>query len=186
MFWGDERCVPPDHPESNYGMAKAALLDKVGLGEGHAIRILGEMTPAQEAARDYERKLRLFFRDEELPRFDLILLGLGEDGHTASLFPGTAALAERERWVVANHVERLNADRITLTLPAINAAHRVLFLVSGESKAAVVREIFRDDVSNDRFPAQLVRPGSGEVAWLLDAAAAQRLWPEPRYRAKHI
>ena len=132
IFWGDERCVPPDHPDSNYGMAREALLDHVPIPADNARRVHGEMEPAQ-AAEEYERMLRAFFTQGQ-PRFDLILLGMGDDGHTASLFPGTAAIHEQTRWVVAHYVEKLRAWRVTLTPVVINAAANVTFVVSGTAR----------------------------------------------------
>jgi 6-phosphogluconolactonase len=173
-FWGDERCVPPGHPDSNYGMASAALLSKVPLPPGNIHRLRGEQADPERAAADYARDLADFFGLAEggLPRFDLILLGLGEDGHTASLFPGTAALGETRRWVVANDVPHLSAARLTLTFPVLNNAAHVLFLVSGVAKAAAFREIALGRPGAERLPAHRVRPADGSLAWLVDRAAA--------------
>jgi 6-phosphogluconolactonase len=175
VFFGDERCVPPDHPESNHRMANEALLSRVPLPPGNVRRMEGEREPAEAAAR-YEAALRERF-GEGLPRLDLVLLGLGADGHVASLFPGTAALAERERLAVANHVPRLDSWRITLTLPVLNAAAEVLFLVAGEQKSWAVAEVFDPDADVEDVPARLVQPASGELRWLVDRAAAARLAP---------
>jgi len=180
VFWGDERCVSPDHRESNYRMAREALLDHIPLPEGHVHRIRGEIDPAQAAA-DYEQELLAFFHPPvsqtnlPQPRFDLLLLGMGDDGHTASLFPGTAALRERSRWVVENRVEKLGVWRITLTPVAINAAATVVFLVSGESKAATLHAVLKGPLQPDKYPAQLVHPANGDLIWMVDAAAAARL-----------
>lgn len=176
VFWGDERCVPPDHPDSNYGMAHTALLAHVPIPAGNVHRLHGEMDPATAAA-EYEGVLRAVFglQPGELPRFDLILLGLGEDGHTASLFPGTAAVHERERLVVAHWVEKLNAYRLTLTPPVLNAAAEVVFLVAGAAKAGVLRQVLKGEYEPDRYPAQIVRPADGTLVWLVDRAAARRL-----------
>jgi 6-phosphogluconolactonase len=175
FFWGDERHVPPDHPDSNYRMTKAALLSKVPVPEKNIFRIHAEDKDAAAAANDYEQNLRSFFRLQpgDLPRFDLILLGLGTEGHTASLFPGSSALQEQQRLVVATWVEKLKTDRITLTLPVINHAACVTFLVSGADKAAIVREVLQDPA--EHLPAQKVRPLEGKLVWLLDRAAAAGL-----------
>ncbi len=178
VFWVDERCVPSDDPQSNYRMARETLLDRVPLPAANIHRVLAEKEPHQ-AAEEYERELRAFFSlaaaGHKFPHFDLILLGMGEDGHTASLFPDTPALRERTRWVVANYVEKLNAWRISLTLPVINAAKQVIFLVSGKEKARCLREVFFRRAALQ--PAQMVRPESGELLWLLDKAAARDIQP---------
>lgn len=174
FFWGDERCVPPDHPESNYRMVRETLLSKINPPPENIHRMLGEMEPRRAAAA-YEAELQKFFgqADGELPRFDLIFLGLGEDGHTASLFPGSAALQETARWVATAYVERLRAHRLTLTLPVINAAAQVSFLVAGESKSAIVKAILEKDSLPTRYPAGRVSPVSGKLTWFVteDAAA---------------
>jgi 6-phosphogluconolactonase len=180
VFWGDERCVPPDDSESNYRMARETLLDHVPLSESNVHRMRGEIDPGQAAA-DYEQVLRSFFRRSAgpknlaQPRFDLLLLGMGDDGHTASLFPGTAALHERTRWVVENHVEKLDAWRITLTAPVINAAATVIFLVSGEAKAATLRAVLKGPHQPEKYPSQLVRPEHGDLIWMVDTGAAALL-----------
>ncbi|MBA2441558.1 MAG: 6-phosphogluconolactonase [Rubrobacter sp.] len=172
VFFGDERPVPPDHEDSNYRMAETALLRHVSPASVHRMR--GELPPAQ-AAREYEQDLRGLFGDEGgLPVFDLVHLGLGDDGHTASLFPGTAALDTGDRWAVENPVEKLGVTRLTLTAPAINAARAVHFLVAGEGKADAVKEVLQGDADPREYPAKLIRP-AGELAWLLDRAADGRL-----------
>lgn len=174
FFFGDERPVPPDHPDSNYRMAREALLSRVPAGSVHRMR--GELPPG-EAARRYEEELRGFFAGERVPRFDLILLGLGEDGHTASLFPHTEALDETTRLAAANPVPELGTTRITLTLPVINAARAVIFLVSGGGKAEALRAVLGGPAGGEdprRYPAGLVRPG-GELLWLVDRPAAALL-----------
>ena len=163
ITFGDERCVPPDHEDSNFRMASDSLLDKVPLNESNVLRMKGELDP-DDAAREYEDSLRER-SGREIYTHDLILLGMGEDGHTASLFPGTAALNDDERWVVANHVPQKNQTRITLTFPIINAARKVLFLVRGEEKRAVVDRVL---AGQSDFPASLVDPENGSVTWLLD------------------
>jgi len=176
LFWGDERCVPPDHPESNFRMVQETLLAKVRMPPENIHRMMGEKAPA-EAAAAYEQELREFFalQPGQMPRFDLILLGLGEDGHTASLFPGTSALDETERWVIAVYVEKLQSHRLTLTLPVINAASQVTFLVSGASKARIVSEILASDSAPLDYPAAKVRPVDGRLAWIIDRDAAWNL-----------
>jgi len=184
IFWGDERCVPPDHPDSNYRMAHETLLDHVSLPARNVHRIRGEINP-KEAAADYERMLRSFFAqkprgkgardDGPIPGFDLILLGMGADGHTASLFPDTAALHEQTRWVVAHYVDKLSAWRVTLSPVVINAAAHVTFVVSGAAKAEGLQEVLSGPYQPDALPAQIVRPTNGHLLWLADAGAAIHL-----------
>jgi 6-phosphogluconolactonase len=171
VFFGDERSVPPHHEDSNLKMASEVLLDHVPVANVH--RIQGELPP-EAAAEAYEEELRKFFQTEDVPRFDLILLGIGADGHTASLFPWTAALEVHDRWVVANPVPRLGTTRITLTLPVINAARAVIFLVAGEDKAEALREILEGDADPHAYPAKLIQP-PGEPEWMLDQSAASLL-----------
>ncbi len=166
LFWGDERCVPPDHPDSNYGLARQALLDKISILPENIHRIQGELPPDQAAAL-YQAELESVLGLDG--RFDLILLGMGADGHTASLFPGTAALQERQRAVVAVYVERLQAWRVTLTLPVLNAARNVVFLVSGAEKAPTLARL----QAGEPLPAGQVRPRQGKLTWLVDQAAYQ-------------
>jgi 6-phosphogluconolactonase len=175
FFWGDERHVPPDHPDSNYRMANEAMLSKVPVRPEHIFRIRGEEKDAEAAARQYEQTLRDFFHlsPGSSPRFDLILLGLGPDGHTASLFPGTAALQESRRLVVANWVEKFKTFRITFTFPVLNAAACVLFLASGKDKTATLREVLENPSAN--LPSQGVRPSHGKLIWMVDEAAASAL-----------
>ena len=177
FFWGDERHVPPDDADSNYRMAQETLLSKVPVPPGNVFRIPAENPDATAAAEAYEQTLRRFFAlgPGEVPRFDLILLGLGPDGHTASLFPETAALGETSRLVVANWVEKLNASRITFTLPVLNAARCVAFLVSGADKAAVVREVLEGNAPAEKYPSRLVQPSQGKLIWFVDRAAASEL-----------
>ncbi|MGH7320110.1 MAG: 6-phosphogluconolactonase [Candidatus Rokuibacteriota bacterium] len=178
VFWGDERCVPPTHPDSNYRMAKEALLDQVPIPPERIHRIAADTEDHAAAATAYEAELaRILGRTPggTPPVFDFLLLGMGADGHTASLFPGTPALAEHRRWVVANRVEKLGADRITLTWPILNRAAYVLFLVAGADKAAVLREVLEGPRDVARLPAQGIRPEAGRLVWLLDRAAATQL-----------
>ena len=172
VFFGDERSVPPDHGDSNYRMARGALLDHVPVGSVHRMR--GELPP-EEAASSYEEELRAFF-DEEPPALDLVMLGIGGDGHTASLFPGTSALEVTDRLVVANPVLKLDTTRITLTAPVLNAARGALFLVAGEDKAEALKEILEGDADPREYPAKLVQP-SGGPTWMVDRAASGLLNP---------
>lgn len=177
FFWGDERHVPPTDPESNYHMAYDAMLSKVPVPPGNVFRFASENADAAAAAEAYEKTLRKFFQlaPDGIPRFDLILLGMGPDGHTASLFPGTAALQERTRLAVANWVEKMKTNRLTLTLPLLNAAHCVAFLVSGTDKAGVLRSVIEENVPGEQYPAKLVQPKNGRLIWFLDRAAASAL-----------
>jgi 6-phosphogluconolactonase len=177
FFWGDERHVPPTDPESNYRMAEEAMLSKIPVAAGNVFRIAAENPDAAAAAEAYEQTLRKFFQlgPGEVPTLDLILLGMGPDGHTASLFPGTAGLQEQSRLVIANWVDKLKASRITLTLPVLNAARCVVFLVSGTDKATVLRTVLEEDVPAEQYPSKLVRPSNGKLIWLVDRAAASAL-----------
>ena len=175
VFFGDERAVPADHADSNYRMAHESLLARVSVPERNVHRIEG-VGDASANASEYESEMRgLFGEDAEWPRLDLVMLGMGDDGHTASLFPGTEALDERRAWVAANWVEKLGAWRVTLTAPAINAARHVLFLVTGANKAERLREVLRGARDPARLPSQLVSPSDGTLEWFLDRAAAARL-----------
>jgi 6-phosphogluconolactonase len=176
VFWGDERAVPPDHPDSNYRAAHGLLLAHLRIPDANIHRIQGELDPG-EAAATYEEVLRrqLGLGPGAWPVFDLIFLGLGPDLHTASLFPGNAALDERARLAVATWVRSTNAHRITLTPPVINHARAVMFLVTGEEKAPALREVLETEPDPMRRPAQVVRPVDGELIWLVDRAAASEL-----------
>ena len=172
LYWGDERTVPPENEQSNYRMACDTLLQRVTIPADHIHRMHGEDNP-RAAAEAYEEELRETFgvTAGELPRFDLIVLGIGADGHTASLFPGTAALDERERWVVANDVPQLQTTRITLTYPVLNNAAMLLFLVAGADKVEAVQRIFTpDNVAPP--PAAGAHAVDGVTLWMLDAKAA--------------
>ena len=170
IFFGDERCVPPDDAESNYRMANEAMLSRVALPARNIHRIQGVGDPVANA-RLYEDELRTFFNDAAWPRFDFVLLGMGDDGHTASLFPGSAALKEQQAWVAANWVEKFKAYRITLTLPAINHAAHIAFLVTGESKAERLAEVLSGENVPEPLPSQLIKPVNGSLEWLIDKAA---------------
>jgi 6-phosphogluconolactonase len=177
FFWGDERCVPPDDPESNFGMANRTMLSRLALQPEQLHRIRGEDDPAQ-AASEYERLLQGFFHLEQpgdFPCFNLLLLGLGENAHVASLFPRHPALHEKTRLAVAVDVEASPRRRISLTMPVINNAERVMFLVSGEKKAAAVKNVLQGPEDPGQYPAQLVKPGSSQIVWLMDKAAASAL-----------
>ena len=177
FFWGDERQVPPDHQDSNYRMVREAMLDRLPIDPHHVHRIKAEDPDASRAAAAYEETLRTIFvlKPSQVPEFDLIHLGMGPDGHTASLFPATEALHETRRLVVSNRVPKLNTDRITLTVPVLNAAMSVLFVVHGDDKAPVLKEVLEGPYDPDRLPAQLVRPTRGRLLWLVDASAARLL-----------
>lgn len=176
VFWGDERCVPPDSAESNYRMAHEALLSHVPIPPQNLMRMQGEAADRVQAARDYEAQIRAFFKQPSgTPAFDLIHLGMGDDGHTASLFPHTAGLAEAQALVVSNHVDKLNADRLTFTYPLLNAAANVVFLVSGEGKTAVLKTVLEGPYDPAEHPSEGVQPTTGILTWLLDKAAAARL-----------
>jgi 6-phosphogluconolactonase len=177
FFWGDERHVPPDHPDSNYRMANEALLSKVGAKPEQVWRIAGENPDAAQAASDYERQLRECFAIAlgEFPRFDLVLLGMGPEGHTASLFPGTKALDEKERLVVSNWVGKLHTDRITLTAPVLNHAAMVMFMISGADKAPALKAVLEGPYEPAQLPAQVVRPWDGRLVWLIERAAGGML-----------
>ena len=177
FFWGDERHVSPDDAESNYRMAKETLLSKVAISPANIFRIPAENPDAAAAAAEYERIVQKFFSlaPGEFPRLDLILLGMGPDGHAASLFPETAALREKSRLVVANWVEKLKASRITFTLPVLNSARCVSFLVSGSDKAAALREVLEGNAPAEKYPSKLVRPTDGKLIWFVDRAASSEL-----------
>jgi 6-phosphogluconolactonase len=174
FFWGDERCVPPDQPESNYRMANESLLSKVPVPRENIFRIPAEDEDHERAAAGYSETLQKFFADE-WPHFDLVFLGMGADGHTASLFPGTTALSAGDRIAVANYVEKLQSWRITLTASAINRARNIIFLVAGADKAPALKEVIRGPRNPERYPSQLIEPSHGELLWMVDGAAASLL-----------
>jgi 6-phosphogluconolactonase len=176
FYWGDDRCVPPDDEQSNYRMARETLLDPLGIPAERIHRMRTE-APPQEAADQYQQELRATFNlaEGELPRFDFNLLGMGPDGHTASLFPHTAALLERERLVVANEVPQLQTTRITLTVPVFNAAGTTIFMIAGGDKADALEAVLRGPVNPEEYPSQLIAPTNGELLFLLDRAAAAKL-----------
>jgi len=173
VFWGDERCVALDDPRNNAFNAIEELLSKVPVEEAHIHRVESELPP-REAARLFDKQLHEFF-DNDLPRFDLIFLGLGENGHTASLFPGTPILHETERWAREVFVEEQNMHRVSLTSWAINQSRRIVFLVAGRAKANVLHDVVEGDADPDRLPAQLIAPADGELRWYVDEDAAALL-----------
>ncbi len=178
FFWGDERCFPPDHQNSNYHMAYETLIKAIPSPSQNIHRIQGEF-PVEQAAKQYKEDLYLFFKGT-LPRFDLILLGLGSDGHTASLFPGTPAAREMSNWVapVIHRDPPLPlVDRVTLTLPVLNSAAQVLFMVSGAEKAESLAQVLHGKSQPGLLPAQAVKPVNGKLLWLVDQAAAEMLCP---------
>ena len=182
FFFGDERHVPPDHAESNFRMAKEAMLAKAPIDPKQVHRIKAEKRNAEEAAVQYEDDLRASFglAADQLPVFDLVLLGMGPEGHTASLFPGTKALNEDRRLVVSNWVGKLYTDRITLTPPVLNNAARVIFMVHGEEKAPALKAVLEGPYEPQQLPAQLIRPKMGKVLWLVDPTAASMLVPQAK------
>jgi 6-phosphogluconolactonase len=182
FYFGDERSVGPDHPDSNFRMATETMLSKVPLKPEQIFRIKGEYKDTEKAAQEYEQALRASFKiaegkigEGQFPRFDLVLLGMGNEGHTASLFPGTKALHETKRLVVRNWVGKLYTDRITLTAPAINNAARVIFMITGADKALALKGVLEGPYEPEQLPAQMIQPSNGEVLWLVDAIAGGML-----------
>lgn len=177
FFWGDERSVPPDHPDSNYYVAHEAL-QKLRILAEHIHRMQAEREDQEAAARDYQAEIARVFGvpvQGEAPAFDLILLGLGADGHTASLFPYTEAVQETRRWVTCSYVPKLSANRLTLTAPILNRGKAILFLVAGTDKAAALQAVLEGPLDPERVPAQLIRPTAGRLVWMVDQASAGRL-----------
>jgi 6-phosphogluconolactonase len=177
FFWGDERHVPPNHPESNYHMASEAMLSRVPIPPGNIHRIRAEQPDAHKAAADYDDEIRRFFdlSSGEMPRFNCVLLGMGSDGHTASLFPGSPALDEQKRLVVASWVEKLQSFRITLTPAVFNNADLILMLVSGSQKAETIKSLLAGSPSPESYPVQWIQPKHGDMLWFLDRSAAKFL-----------
>lgn len=166
FFWGDERAVAPDHKDSNYRMVKEALLDHVNIPSSNVFRIKGELPPAA-AVNDYQEVLRNFFVNKPVV-FDLCFLGMGDDGHTASIFPGTKAVSIKRKRVQNVYVKKLEAHRITVTAPVINRSRLIVFLVAGANKAAALKEVFYGNFEPNVYPSQLIRAATGEVFWYLD------------------
>ena len=177
FFWGDERDVPPDHPDSNYRLAREDLFDKIDIPEENLHPIQAGFNSASTTAISYENELKRFFglQAGEIPRLDLIFLGIGDDGHIASLFPHSETLKEREHLVAAPWVAKLGAHRITLTLPVINNAACILFLIQGCSKAETLKRVLASTLQPELLPAQAIQPTAGELILLVDKAAASRL-----------
>ena len=176
LFWGDERWVPLDSPESNAGEAKRTFIDHVPIPASRVNPFPVEGPDPQSAAKIYESTLRTVFgATEGLPRFDLIMLGMGDDGHTASLFPGTAAIQEGQAMVVAHHVPKLDAIRLTLTPPVLNAAREIVFVAGGAGKAETLRRVLEEPERHHDLPSQIIRPTDGTLTWLIDDAAAANL-----------
>lgn len=173
IFFGDERCVPADDPQSNFRMVNEAMLKYVPIPKVNIYAIEGDVEP-HEAAQKYEDKVRAYFGDGE-PRFDLVLLGMGEDGHTASLFPMTAAIHEQKQWVVAQYVEKLSDWRVTLTPVILNNAAHTVFFVAGETKAEALKAVLQGEKQVDSLPSQVIQPKDGNLSWYVDRAAASLL-----------
>jgi 6-phosphogluconolactonase len=177
LFFGDERHVAPDHPDSNFRMATEAMISKSPLKPEQVTRIKGEYPDADQAALEYEKTLREYFklRDGEYPRFDLVLAGMGNEGHTLSLFPGTKALHADGRIVVRNWVGKLYSERITLTAPAASNAAQIIFMVAGADKASALKAVLEGPFEPEQLPAQSLQPKNGKLLWLVDAAAGSML-----------
>jgi 6-phosphogluconolactonase len=177
LFFGDERHVPPDHPDSNFRMATEAMISKSPLKPEQVTRIKAEYPDAEKAALEYEKALREFFKlkDGEYPRFDLLLAGMGNEGHTLSLFPGTKGLHADGRVVVSNWIGKLYTERITLTAPAANNAAEIIFMVTGADKACALKAVLEGPFEPEQLPAQLLQPKNGKLLWLVDAAAGSML-----------
>jgi len=182
FFFGDERHVPPTDEESNFRMAEEAMLGKAPVDPKQVHRIKGEKRNASQAAEEYEQDLRASFRLQvgEFPRFDLVLLGMGPEGHTASLFPGTKALKEERRLVVSNWVGKFYTDRITFTPPVLDNAARVIFMVHGEEKAPALKAVLEGPYEPEQLPAQIIQPKQGKMLWLVDPSAASMLVPKAK------
>lgn len=180
VFFGDERHVGPGHADSNYQMASDSMLSKVPLREGQIHRVKGEYPDAAKAAAEYEDVLRQQFalKSGQFPRFDVLLLGMGNEGHTLSLFPGTRALHESQRIVVSNWVGKLYTDRITLTAPAANNAANIFFMVTGSDKAPALKAVLEGPHEPEQLPSQMIQPVNGKLYWLIDAAAGSMLSKE--------
>ena len=179
FFWGDERHVAPDHADSNYRMANDAMLSKAPVNPAMVFRIMGEYPDTRKAADEYEQQLVKYFKlnNGQLPRFDLVMLGMGPDGHTASLFPGTKALQEKKRLVVSNWVGKFYTHRITMTAPVLNNAAFVMFTAGGDDKAPPLKAVLEGPHEPEQLPSQLIRPETGRLLWLVDQAAARMLSP---------
>jgi len=178
FFWGDERCVPKDHPDSNYGLAFRELLEPLKIAPEYVFPMPADQTDLDVGACDYQKDIGVgmeVWPFEPPPAFDLVFLGMGPDGHTASLFPHTQALANTVHWVLPNFVPRLNAHRLTMTPTLLNRAKTICFLVAGADKAESLREVLEGDRDTERLPSQLIQPESGNLLWFIDEAAAAKL-----------
>jgi len=177
LFWGDERFVPATDAQSNYGMAKKALIDRLELPAANIHRVVTENTTPESCANSYEQEIRKFFETSSarFPSFDFVLNGMGSNRHVLSLFPGRPTIRESSRLVVSDFIPEVKMDRITMTAPLVNAARQVVFLVAGEDKAEAVRDVLFGQRNVDEKPAQLIQPDYGELSWMLDAAAASHL-----------
>ena len=173
IFWGDERCVPPDDVQSNFRMAHEALLSGIDIPEENIHRIKGELAP-EEGASAYENEMKTCFNNEDMPKFNLVLLGLGDDAHTASLFPDSDAIKEKERWVIPVSPQK-GVARITMTIPLLNSAQRIIFIVAGKNKADAVCNVLSSDQRPSRYPARHIHPHDGTLIWLMDREAAMYL-----------
>ena len=177
LLFGDERHVPPDHPDSNFRMATETMISKASLKPGQVLRIKGEYADTEKAAQEYEQTLRDSFklREAELPRFDVVLLGMGNEGHTLSLFPGTKALHQERRLAVRNWIGKLYTERITMTAPVVNNAAQVIFMVTGADKALALKGVLEGPYEPEQLPSQLIQPRNGKLQWLVDTAAGGML-----------
>lgn len=178
FFWGDERCVPPTHNDSNYKMALESLLAHIPTPANQIYRMKAENPDIDSAATDYQTKIASFFKIDsplDFPQFDLIYLGMGNDGHTASLFPGTKALTEKSRWVTPNFVPKFNTNRMTFTYPLINNARNVIFLAAGKDKVPALKQVLQGPPAIDTYPSQGINPEKGSLLWLIDVDAAAEL-----------
>lgn len=190
LFWGDERYVPSDHADSNFRMTMETLLSQVPIPPANVHRIRTELSPAEAVATNYESEIAHFFAGfspmspDRFPSFDLIFLGLGTNAHTASLFPNSHALQESSHLVVAEFISEVNMWRITMTAPLLNTGRTIVFLVCGQNKAHVVRDVLFGDYDPERKPAQLIQPARGQLTWLIDIAAAAELPPESCHQTK--
>ena len=173
IYWGDERCVPPTHKESNYRMAKLSLLDHVPIPRENVFRMMGEIHP-EDAAYEYEQAINKFFFGKE-KRFDTILLGVGDDGHIASLFPGTDGLKEKNRWALATRHPQSNLNRITLSYPAINTSRHIVFLVKGKQKSEIITDVIQNPNQPPDYPAKGITGKELPPKWILDRSAAEKL-----------
>ena len=175
IFWSDERCVPPDDPESNYRMAQEVLLSRISIPVPQVHRMPADRADREAASLDYTRDMQRVFGTNGVPDFDLLQLGMGPEAHTASLFPHQPSLHETQRLVMPVTVPKPPPDRLTFTPPILNAAHHVLFLVTGADKADALRAVIEGPPNPDEYPAQIVRPTNGEVTWMVDSAIAQKI-----------